>query len=297
MRQLEAMVDNLGNHPSIFAWGVGNELRGRDADMKRMITELLARAKELDPTRFTAYVSNSLTQGFAGQPGFVPDAAADGDLLMMNEYGGSWWPIPQGAIGPYLDSIHATYPTLPFFISEFGLCVPNFTGGDARRTRDMVYHWALYESKPYIQGAIYFDLTDYRTHYPGTPEKGRFRRRVHGVYDMYGNAKPSAAVLRELASPVEVQALRRAAPGNLQVTLIGNIGLPEYTARGYTLYLSDSTGNWQGTRAYSLPDIRPGRQVTVDVDDAYDGKGMVTVVRPGGTVASAKSFYWRPEER
>lgn len=297
MRQLETMVNNLGNHPSIFAWGVGNELRARDADMKGLIADLLARARELDPTRPVSYVSNSLTQGFAGQPGFVPDAAADGDLLMMNEYGGSWWPIPQGAIGPYLDSIHASYPALPFFISEFGLCVPNFSGGDARRIRDMVYHWALYESKPWIQGAIYFDLTDYRTHYPGTSEPGRFRRRVHGVYDMYGNAKHSAAVLRELASPVEVQALRHAAPGKLQVTLIGNMGLPEYTARGYTLHLSDSTGRWQGTRAYPLPDIRPGQQAAVEVDDAYHGKGVVTIMRPGGSVAYVKSFYWQPVER
>jgi beta-galactosidase len=297
MRQLEDMVHDLHDHPSIFAWGVGNELRARDADMKYMVADLLARARALDPTRAVSYVSNSLTQGFAGQPGFVPDAAADGDLLMMNEYGGSWWPIPQGAIGPYLDSIHTSYPARPFFISEFGLCEPNFTGGDARRIRDMTYHWAVYESKPWIQGAIYFDLTDYRTHYPGTAEQGRFRRRVHGVYDMYGQAKPSAAVLRELASPVEVQSLRRGQPGKLEVGLMGNIGLPEYAALGYTLYLSDSTGRWQGTKAYSLPVIKPGRQVVVEVDDAYQGKGVVTILRPGGYVAIVKSFYWQPEEQ
>lgn len=296
LRQLEDMVEQLHNHPSIFAWGVGNELRARDADMKGLIADLLARARELDTTRPVSYVSNSLTEGFAGQPGFVPDAAADGDLLMMNEYGGSWWPIPQGAIGAYLDSIHATYPDLPFFISEFGLCEPNHPGGDERRIRDMVYHWALYESKPWIQGAIYFDLTDYRTHYPGTPEPGRFRRRVHGVYDLYGKPKPSAAVLRELASPVVVQTLWRG-EGRSTVLLLGNVGLPEYTAEGYTLYYSSGPDNWQGTQAHPLPPIRPGRQVTVEVEDPFGGQGVVTIVRPGGEVAAVKSFAWNPGEQ
>jgi beta-galactosidase len=40
-----------------------------------------------------------------------------------------------------------------------------------------------------VEGAIYFDLTDYRTHYPGTTDIGKFRRRIHGVFDMYGKAE------------------------------------------------------------------------------------------------------------
>lgn len=294
MRQLEAMIVNLGSHPSILAWGVGNELRARDPRMSRMIKALLDRARELDPTRYATYVSNSLTESYAGEPGFVPDAAAHGDLLMMNEYGGSWWELPTGAVGLHLDSIHATYPTLPFFISEFGLCEPNFAGGDARRIHDLIYHHALYESKPYIQGAIYFDLTDYRTHYPGTSEPGRFRRRVHGVYDMYGKPKPSMEVLRDLSSPIEIHSLRGGTSGKLNVLLFGNIGLPQHTASGYVLHLSDSMGEWRNTRAYPLPDIRPGQRVMVEVDDLYQGKGVVTIVRPTGTVATRKSFYPAP---
>jgi beta-glucuronidase len=36
-----------------------------------------------------------------------------------------------------------------------------------------------------------------------------YRRRIHGVYDMYGNPKPSMKVLRELSSPMEVQQMRQ----------------------------------------------------------------------------------------
>ncbi|MEO5649854.1 MAG: glycoside hydrolase family 2 TIM barrel-domain containing protein, partial [Ginsengibacter sp.] len=155
MRQLETMVRNLYNHPSIFSWGVGNELRGRDADMKQMIADMISKVRALDPARHVAYVSNTLTTSFYNNPRFVPDAANDGDYLMMNEYGGSWWDIPVAKIGSYLDSVHQTYPDKPFIISEFGLCEPNFRGGDERRLQDLIYHMSIFETKPYVEGAIY----------------------------------------------------------------------------------------------------------------------------------------------
>lgn len=291
MRQLETMIRNMYNHPSIFSWGVGNELRGRDADMKKMIADLIAKARTLDPSRHVAYVSNTLTRSFYNNPKFTPDAANDGDYLMMNEYGGSWWDIPVGQIGFYLDSVHQSYPDKPFFISEFGLCEPNFRGGDERRLQDLIYHMSLYESKPYIQGAIYFDLTDYRTHYPGTHEDNKYRRRIHGIYDMYGNPKPSMKVLREMSSPVEVPALHQWKKGKVSVEVLGSIGLPQHTVRGYKLYLSDSTGNYKNYKAFDIPEVKPGQKVYVELDDLFHGEGIVTVVNPLGYVCSQKSFY------
>lgn len=35
MQQMEQMITTLYNHPSIFAWGAGNELRARDGDMNK----------------------------------------------------------------------------------------------------------------------------------------------------------------------------------------------------------------------------------------------------------------------
>ncbi|MFN8252797.1 MAG: glycoside hydrolase family 2 TIM barrel-domain containing protein [Ferruginibacter sp.] len=290
-RQLEAMIRNHYNHPSIITWGVGNELRGRDEDMKQFIKELITKAKLLDSTRFVSYVSNTLTWGyFSGKP-FEPDAGSLGDYVMMNEYGGSWWDLPVAQIGTYMDSIHHSYPDKPFFISEFGLCEPNFKGGDERRIEDLVYHMAIYESKPYVEGAIYFDLTDYRTHFPGTSESNKFRRRIHGIYDMYGNPKPSMKVLRELSSPVEVQTVHQWKKGKLTVAIFGSLGLPQHIVKGYKLYLSDSAGDYKQTRAYELPEIKPGEKKYIEVDDLYSGKGIITIVRPNGFIVSQKSFY------
>ncbi|MBX2918608.1 MAG: hypothetical protein KF741_05115 [Ferruginibacter sp.] len=290
MKQLERMVSNFYNHPSVFSWGVGNELRARDADMKPMIADLMNHSRELDPSRLTAYVSNTLTASYYNNPNFIPDAAADGDYLMMNEYGGSWWDIPTGKINNYLDSVHLSYPTKPFFISEFGLCEPNFKGGDERRLQDLIYHMAIYESKPYVEGAIYFDLTDYRTHYPGTSDTTKFRRRIHGIYDMYGNPKPSMKVLRELSSPVEVQGVRKWKKEKLNVLIFGSMGLPQHTVNSYKLYVSDKEENYLQGKSYDLPTIHPGERINFEVDDLYNGKAVITVVRPTGYVVSQKIF-------
>ncbi len=291
-KQLERMISNFYNHVSVFSWAAGNELRGRDADVKQLIDDLLKRSRELDPGRMTAYVSNTLTSSFYNNPGFVPDGASQGDYLMMNEYGGSWWAVPPAKIGYYLDSIHMSYPGKTFIISEFGLCEPNFKGGDERRIEDMIYHMSIFESKPFVQGAIYFDLTDYRTHYPGTPEKNKYRRRIHGVYDMYGNPKPSMKVLRELSSPLDIQAQNSNGwkKGKIGLAIFGSIGLPQHTVKGYKLYVSVDTTNYLAGKMYALPEIKPGEQISLEVDAANNDKTVITLVRANGYVASQKIF-------
>lgn len=255
-----------------------------------MISRLIDSARIADSSRNIAYVSNTLADGFINDPKFKPDAGSLGDYLMMNEYGGSWWQIPTGKISHYLDSIHMSYPDKAFMISEFGLCEPNFTGGDERRIKDLVYHMAIYESKPYVEGAIYFDLTDYRTHYPGTSENDKYRRRIHGVYDMYGNPKPSMKVLKEMSSPVEILEKRLLNNGKMKITLFCNIGLPQHRVSQYKLYLSKNGFEYDRTAPYPIPDLEPGQKVEIEVLDQYMGGGTVTIVRPNNYVVAEKSF-------
>jgi beta-galactosidase len=108
---------------------------------------------------------------------------------------------------------------------------------------------------------------------------------------MYGNPKPSMKVLRELSSPVEVLGLQQAKKGKLTISLAGSVGLPQHEVRGYKLYISDSTHSFSDTRFYDIPTLQPGKSILLEVDDQYNGKGIVTIVRPTGFVVSQRSFY------
>ena len=288
-QQLREMISNHYNHPSIMTWGVGNELSGRNPIMKQTIKKYIDTAKKLDPNRFVNYVSNTLNDSYYNNPNFTKDAADYGDNIMMNEYGGSWWNVPTEKVGDYMDSVHMSYPDKPFFISEFGLCEPNFKGGDERRSKDLLDHMRIYESKPYVAGAIYFDLTDYRTHYPGTAEKGKFRRRIHGVYDMYGNPKPSMRLLQTLSSPIEIN-LIETKKNTISIELVGSMGLPQHIVKGYTLYISSDSVDYKKGKSYTIPTLRPGERIQIEVVRPLVGVPTISILRPNGYIAIQKSL-------
>ena len=75
------------------------------------------------------------------------------------------------------------------------------------------------------------------------------------------------------------------------------MGLPQHTVTGYKLYISDKFDNYAATKAYDLPEIKPGQRINFEVDDLYNGSGIITIVRPTGYVATQKSFYWKPEDQ
>lgn len=76
--------------------------------------------------------------------------------------------------------------------------------------------------------------------------------------------------------------------------MIGGDAIPYHSGgiKSYKLYLSDKEDNYLATRAYNIPVLKPGEKAYVEIDDLYNGKGIVTVVRLTGYVVSQKSFYW-----
>ena len=76
---------------------------------------------------------------------------------------------------------------------------PHFSGGDERRIEILRQRVAIYRTLPNMVGYIWFSLNDYRTHC-GEAGEGRLKQRIHGSTDLYGNEKPSYAVLKEVNS-------------------------------------------------------------------------------------------------
>ncbi len=257
--QIGEMVAAHRNHPSIIAWGVGNELDAQCGETIQYIKDAVAYTHRLDPERLANYVSNSIFQGHS------LDGTTDGDVMMVNDYIGTWH---QGydQYGEW-EAIVKANPDRAMIPSEFGLCEPAFTGGDRRREEIFLEKLACYRKYPNIAGTIYFCLNDYRTQM-GEDGEGRLRKRVHGSTGLCGEPKPSYRTVRKEYSPI----LLRAEGEKLAVECRRD--LPSYTVKGYYL---EKEG-----RRILIPDLRPG-EVWVTEESAAEEKAVLAR-RPDGTL-------------
>lgn len=194
-QQIQEMIRAGQNHPCLISWGVGNELAAQHPDTVRYIKRAVGCTKKLDPSRLVNYVSNS----YFGEP--QKDGAQFGDIMMLNEYTGTW--IPDYEASEVLERVCRENPHKPVLISEFGLCEPAFSGGDARREHVFAEKMEVYRQFPAIVGTIYFCLNDYRTQI-GEEGEGARKRRVHGSTDLEGQPKGSYQRVREECAPCSV---------------------------------------------------------------------------------------------
>ena len=98
-------------------------------------------------------------------PGVACQAAyAPLDVIGFNDYFG-WFDAGGGstddadALGPFLDSLHACYPSKALFVSEFGFEANRNGPVEERGTYQFQaaaaeYHLGVFASKPYLSGAM-----------------------------------------------------------------------------------------------------------------------------------------------
>jgi beta-glucuronidase len=293
LEQLQEMIARDYNHPSIFAWGLCNEVNGHHPPARRFIQRLSEEARRLDPRRLLTYASNTLQQN----PG--DDEAGALDFISWNEYYESWYGGNTESVRRNLEEIHRAFPEKAVVISEYGYCecAPDRTGGDARRIEILREHTKVFRDFDFVAGAIFFDYNDYRTHV-GDKGVGVLKQRVHGVVDLYGNRKPSFAALREESSPIErLQLSGDGAP--LQAMILARQTLPAYTLDGYKLrWLVFGFGDLPVEEGEApLPRLSPGQEATVEVPfrEKQPHRVRVDVLRP--TRFSALTAWWKPREK
>jgi len=288
-QQLQNTITNQYNHPCIVAWGVGNEVDARKKINIDGVDDLYRFVKRLDESRLVNYVSNTLQQARHWMPkGTLNDASEKGDVLMYNDYHSTWYRQSMAGIGAVMDTIKIENRPMPLVISEFGLCEPENWGDDHKRITDMIYYYAVYESKPHIAGTIYFCLNDYRTHMGGGIFKNH-KARFHGVYDLNGKPKKSASVLTELNSPVEMSGLNRDKDNKIEITIVASNGIPSYTLRSYKLYWSKNPDNFVvDSQSKLIPDLEPGKLFSVKLENHFANKGTITIVSPTGRIVYQK---------
>ena len=265
--QLEEMIEADYNHPSLFAWGLANEVWGCHDDL-RYLRDI---AKQLDPHRLNIAFSHQTYKDYDKNPSCVLD------IPTWNEYTGSWHGPRREDLPGRLEKIDSALGDRPLMITEAGLCEPAFTGGDSRRIDDMIYHVKEWQKTSFIPGYIYFCVQDYRTQM-GEEGLGKWRIRRHGVTKVDLTPKPSYSVLRQLMSPIEITEVHPANNRDAAITLHVKNSIPSYTLHGYTLRYTDGNGQQHDI---ALPDMQPGEShhfVLKDINAQY----AFDIQRPGG---------------
>ncbi len=103
--QLREMIIQNYNHPSIFCWGIFNEVPG---DHMAISTELNSIAHQLDPSRMTTAATC-----WDGDFNFITD------LLGWNKYFG-WYDGTVDGFTGFFDNWHAEHPDVKICLSEYG---------------------------------------------------------------------------------------------------------------------------------------------------------------------------------
>jgi beta-glucuronidase len=191
------------NHPSVLLWSIGNELPTPPTSAEAgYIAGAAALARKLDPTR---PVGMAVTDwpGVACQSAYAPL-----DVIGFNDYFG-WYSAGGGttddrdALGPFVDSLRACYPTKALFVTEFGFEANRDgpveeRGTYAFQSNSAAYHLDVFAARPWLSGAMYFALEDFAVS-PGWDGGDPFPDppfNQKGLIDLAGNFKPAFAVVQ-----------------------------------------------------------------------------------------------------
>jgi beta-glucuronidase len=203
VRELAAneLKDNIlinGNHPSIIVWSIANELSSRPGPVQSYYIQRAANtAHSLDPTRPVGIA----VAGF--QSAGCAAAYEPLDVIGINEYFG-WYPGPNGQtadrtlLPSYLDAVHKCYPDKAVVISEFGAEAnrdgPVEEKGTYAFQQDFVrYHLGVIATKPWLSGAIYWALEEFRVRPGWEGGNPRPQAPIHqkGLITFDGQRKPA----------------------------------------------------------------------------------------------------------
>lgn len=281
---LEEMIEAYYNHPSIYAWGLSNEVWG-NTDEVRQLADFV---RQLDATRIIDVLCNKTYEELSDNPSVALD------LPTWNEYTGTWHGNNREELPQRLVNIRKAIGDRPMLISEAGLCEPAYVGGDGTRIDDMIYHIKEWQKQDYICGYIYFCVQDYRTQM-GEEGTGKWRIRRHGVTKTDLTPKASYYVLRQLMAPIDITEVKPANAKKNEGSLAGQFevdsqnrdaqiclqvknSIPSYTMRGYTLRYADIEGRMQ---TIALPDMQPGEKYPLVLKN-INAQYAFEVVRPNG---------------
>jgi beta-glucuronidase len=180
-----------------MVWSAANEPLGTGPGEQRYLEEAKALVRRLDPSRLFA-VDKSISP-----PQDVPSYYSELDALGFTNYIGWYGRRPLTDIRPAMEDMHARFPGLALFQTEFGAEAnregPASEKGTYAFQRDFLEaHLDALEELPYVNGAIVWLLRDYPVRpdwVGGNPQPDPpFSRK--GLLDRLGTPKPAFDTVR-----------------------------------------------------------------------------------------------------
>ena len=162
--QMKELIVQNYNHPSIVVWGLSNEITMGGADdpdlleNHRILNDLV---HEMDATRLT-------TMAIVSMCPMNCDYVKIPDTVAWNHYYG-WYGGETDMNGPWMDKFHATHPTIPVGMSEYGCEALNWhtsnpEQGDYTEEYQAYYHEELIKqlfTRPYIWATHVWNMFDF----------------------------------------------------------------------------------------------------------------------------------------
>ena len=299
-QQLREMIEESGNHPSIFAWSVCNESDTATPGGIAYYRAMRDYIRQLDPGRFVTYADDKLPKLKRAED----SAAKDADFLMMNQYFGSWHG-PESELSESLDRVGRMFSDKMVIISEFGLAgIFAKSPEDADPMRVEIIRKQIPElaQRDWIGGAILWCYQDYksrRTLRPGW-DAGFVE---HGLVDEYRQRKPSYYVWRDLNAPAVISAQWEhssgAAPSHFTATVTPNgLGnLPYYPLHQYRLIwqVSNESGTLLATGEQAFGELQGPEIISGELHSGPESRVMklhVSLLGPQNTIAAETSVDW-----
>ena len=298
---MREMIEQDGNHASIFAWSVCNESDASMPGGRAYVDAMAALIHEIDPGRYVTFADADISI----KPWKAAPVMHDVDFIMANAYFGSWSGGGNEVDG-WLDFVDRAYPDKMVIISEFGypgVFSPDPASADKARSENLVQQMDAFQRRSFIGGVIFWTYQDYKSHrnlWPGQTEG----YVDHGLVDENRQRRPSYFAYESRNRPMSVTTQWQVDKDGLRgfqamVTGYPATHLPSYPMQGYIAHwrAMDDRGHELAHGEKSLADLaRPVR-----FDGAWPTAGKdaavhltVDVTAPDGLRASAITSEYHP---
>lgn len=244
-QQMRELVRQSFNHPSIYVWGIHNEVyhpHGYTAALTQSIHDL---CKLEDPDRYTVSVNG---YGHAEHP-----VNQDADIQGMNRYFG-WYERKIQDIVPWIEKMEKEYPWQRLMLTEYGadanISHQTEILGDALnwtspfypetfQTKTHEYQWSIIAQHPYILASYLWNMFDFAV--PTSKRGSMAARNMKGLMTFDRKTKKDSYFWYKAnwsKDPVLYLTQRRNAlreKKETSVTVYSNIGTPKVYLNGREL--------------------------------------------------------------